>query len=46
MSDPRFFRQEGARIAEARVELEATEAGIAATYARWEALETKGERRD
>jgi ATP-binding cassette subfamily F protein uup len=45
MADPDFYRRPGAVLAEAREELEAIEARIAEAYARWEALEAKGEGR-
>jgi ABC transport system ATP-binding/permease protein len=41
MSDPAFFRQDGAVIAEAQAALKALEDEIKAAYARWEALEEK-----
>jgi len=41
MSDPTFFRQEGAVIADAQATLKSLEAEIGAAYERWEALEAK-----
>ena len=39
MSDPAFYRQDGARIAHGRARLEAVQAGIEEAYHRWESLE-------
>jgi len=39
MADPAFYRQEGARVAQARARLEAVQAGIEEAYHRWESLE-------
>jgi len=42
MADPAFYRQEGAKIAEARTRLSRLEADLDAAFRRWEALESKG----
>lgn len=39
MADPAYFRQEGAKIAEATARLTAIQTELAAAYERWEALE-------
>jgi ATP-binding cassette subfamily F protein uup len=39
MADPAFYRQDGARVAQARSRLEAVQAGIEDAYHRWESLE-------
>jgi hypothetical protein len=39
MADPAFYRQDGARIAQARARLEAVQAGIEEAYRHWESLE-------
>jgi len=39
MADPGFFRQDGAKIAEATARLTALQTELAAAYERWEALE-------
>jgi ATP-binding cassette subfamily F protein uup len=39
MADPAFYRQDGARVAQGRVRLEAVQAGIEEAYHRWESLE-------
>ncbi|HEY6097710.1 MAG TPA: hypothetical protein VIU83_06595, partial [Candidatus Deferrimicrobium sp.] len=39
MADPVFYRQDGARIAQGRVRLEAVQTGIEEAYHRWESLE-------
>jgi len=41
MADPAFYRQEGAKIAEARARLTRLEAELGATFRRWEALESR-----
>jgi ATP-binding cassette subfamily F protein uup len=42
MADPSFYRKDGAEIAEAKAKLETLEHELAASYARWEALEAFG----
>ena len=39
MADPAFYRQDGARVAQCRVRLEAVQTGIEEAYHRWESLE-------
>ena len=39
MADPAFYRQDGARVAQGRVRLEAVQTGIEEAYHRWESLE-------
>ncbi|MDD5763126.1 MAG: ABC transporter ATP-binding protein, partial [bacterium] len=40
MADPAFYRQDGARVAQALARLEALKTGIEEAYRRWESLET------
>ena len=39
MTDPAFYRQDGARVAQGRARLEAVKIGIEEAYHRWESLE-------
>jgi len=39
MTDPAFYRQDGARVAQGRARLEAVQIGIEEAYHRWESLE-------
>jgi ATP-binding cassette subfamily F protein uup len=39
MSDPSFYRQDGARVAQGRTRLEAVQTEIEEAYHRWESLE-------
>ena len=41
MSDPEFYREDGARIAAMKAALNDVERGLAEAYTRWETLESR-----